>query len=241
MPNRILKESICTSESIEGLSWFQEVVFYRLIVNADDYGRLDGRVKILQSKLFPLRRDITDKQLCDALDVLTTAGMVQVYIYDQRPYLQLTAWEDHQQQRAKKSKYPQPPEDDINCNQMISYVTVIQSLSESNPNPKRIPRTRVKTPKTPKAEGFVPPTLEQVSDYCKERNNSVDPKKFYDYFTTSGWIDSQGKPVKNWKQKVITWEGMQQNQQPKKTNAIPGGSSYDISELEEMIDKGVMT
>lgn len=133
MPNRIIKESICYSESVRGLSWFEEVLFYRLIVNADDYGRLDGRSEILQSRLFPLRRDITDKTLDKALSALTTAGMVRPYTVEQKPYLQLTAWESHQQVRAQKSKYPPPPENDINGNQMISDVPVIQS----NPNPIR--------------------------------------------------------------------------------------------------------
>ena len=32
MPNRIIKESICRSEEIDSLSWFEEVLFYRLIV-----------------------------------------------------------------------------------------------------------------------------------------------------------------------------------------------------------------
>ena len=43
MPNRIIKESIKRSPKIDSLSWFDEVVFYRMIVTADDYGRLDGR------------------------------------------------------------------------------------------------------------------------------------------------------------------------------------------------------
>ena len=56
-------------------------------------------------------------------------------------------------------------------------------------------------------KGFTPPTLEEVQAYCRERGNNVDPKKFFDYFTASEWVDSNGKPVQNWKQKVITWEG----------------------------------
>ena len=66
MPNRILKESICTSDEIETLSAFQETFFYRLIVNCDDYGRMDARPKILASKLFPLK-DIRAAQIEDAL------------------------------------------------------------------------------------------------------------------------------------------------------------------------------
>ena len=54
MPNRILKESICSSDSINELSWFEECLFYRLIVNCDDYGRFDGRTAIIKNRLFPL-------------------------------------------------------------------------------------------------------------------------------------------------------------------------------------------
>ena len=57
-----------------------------------------------------------------------------------------------------------------------------------------------------KSKRFVPPTLEEIKAYCQERNSCVDPNVFYDYFTTGGWKDSEGKPVKNWKQKLITWE-----------------------------------
>ena len=57
-----------------------------------------------------------------------------------------------------------------------------------------------------KKKQFVPPTLEEVAAYCQERGNNVDPRTFWDYFNEGGWTDSEGKPVKNWKQKIITWE-----------------------------------
>ena len=52
---------------------------------------------------------------------------------------------------------------------------------------------------------FVPPTLDEVSAYCMERGNNVNPQKFFDYYNPK-WVDGRGKPVRNWKQKVITWE-----------------------------------
>ena len=57
-----------------------------------------------------------------------------------------------------------------------------------------------------KTKQFVPPTLEEVKDYCLQRKSQVDPVRFWEYFDTGGWKDSGGKPVRNWKQKLLTWE-----------------------------------
>lgn len=117
MPNRIIKESICTSENIDSLSLFAEVTFYRLMVNADDFGRFDARTKILASRLFPLKEIPTEK-MQEALSELVNADLVTVYFADGKPFLYLNSWDKHQQKRATKSKYPSPNESI--CNQMIS-------------------------------------------------------------------------------------------------------------------------
>ena len=137
MPNRIIKESVCTSDNLDTLSWFEEVCFYRLIVNCDDYGRLDARLAILRSKLFPLK-SITDKQINSALQSLRSAGMIDLYDVDGRSFLQIRTWEKHQTIRAKKSKFPSPEQglqtSEINCMQMQADVSVIQSNPNPNPN-----------------------------------------------------------------------------------------------------------
>lgn len=84
--------------------------------------------------------------------------------------------------------------------------------------------SRGKTSK-PKQPAFVPPTLEEVEAYCKQRRNNVDHKRFHDYFSASDWVDSEGKPVRNWKQKVITWEGNGNRGKEKKPE--PGDYSAD--------------
>ena len=68
-------------------------------------------------------------------------------------------------------------------------------------------------------KAFAPPTLEEVKAYCLERKNNVDAEKFYAYYSAGHWIDSKGKPVRNWKQKVITWEKSGDEKKPKVTTA----------------------
>lgn len=125
MPNRILKESICTSDSIDGLSWFEEVVFYRLIVHCDDFGRFDGRPSIIKNSLFPLKDEkMKVKSVERAIDRLVEIGLVSRYTANGKQYIFIPTWDDHQSRRANNSKYPDPFSDGAtiasSCNQMKS-------------------------------------------------------------------------------------------------------------------------
>lgn len=155
MGNRIIKESICSSDTLDGLSWFEEVFFYRLIVNCDDYGRMDARPAILKARLFPLK-DIRPQQIEQAVDRLASAGIVDRYTANGQSYLQIVTWSKHQTVRNKKSKYPEPEQilqahesnlqtSEFNCNQLNSIEINCCSnpiQSESNPNPNPNPERR---------------------------------------------------------------------------------------------------
>lgn len=85
----------------------------------------------------------------------------------------------------------------------------------------------LKKKKIKKKKNFVPPTFEQVLDYAKSRKREDLAKKFYDYFTVDKdrtWIDSEGKPVLNWKQKFVTWEG----RNPVKTSSVKQEPQIDL-------------
>lgn len=150
MPNRILKESICTNEQIDKLSPFDEIVFYRLIVNADDYGIFDGRPSILRSRLFPLK-DIRNSQIENAIHNLASVELVSTYEVDGKPFVRLLGWERNQQMRARKSKYPGPDgkhmKSDTTCKQLKSDDIKCSRnpiQSESNPNPTSNPKARAR-------------------------------------------------------------------------------------------------
>ena len=52
---------------------------------------------------------------------------------------------------------------------------------------------------------FHKPTLEQVREYCEERNNNVNPEQFIDFYESKNWMIGKNK-MKNWKACVRTWE-----------------------------------
>lgn len=52
---------------------------------------------------------------------------------------------------------------------------------------------------------FAPPSLSEVTEYCKSRHNSVDPQKFIDHYQANGWVRGKTK-ISDWRACVRTWE-----------------------------------
>lgn len=176
MPNRILKESIVTSENIELLSPEAETFFYRLIVNCDDFGRADARPNVLLAKCFPLKiGKITIDEIVKYVMELVEAGLVKLY-KNGHEYLQLVSWETHQQVRAKKSKHPSADDIssqvlDINCYQLQSdVIKCSRNPIQSNPNPNRNPNPNPRAEKNLKSDASES-VREFIARYCEEFRN----------------------------------------------------------------------
>jgi len=68
---------------------------------------------------------------------------------------------------------------------------------------------------------FVPPTLEEVRAYCKERHYGtldVSPQRFIDYYTSNGWKVGRN-PMKDWKAAVRNWARGEHKQEQKGYNS----------------------
>ena len=57
---------------------------------------------------------------------------------------------------------------------------------------------------------FVPPSLEEVTAYCRERHNDVNPQKWHDFYSAKGWMVGKNK-MKDWKAAIRTWEKPKEN------------------------------
>ena len=74
----------------------------------------------------------------------------------------------------------------------------------------------------PKKERFKPPTVQEVQDYCNERQNGIQAYTFVNFYQSKGWkVGNQ--PMKDWRAAVRTWE--QKNKQNGITNTSNTGFS----------------
>lgn len=137
MPNRIIKESIRTSDTVAEMTDFQFRLWVGLIVSADDYGRGDARSEILKGQIFPLRKKVKEKDIESALNGLAALGCVELYTVNGKPYYSFPTWGAHQRIRNSIQKFPSPDEKDAlrqvaaSCGESRLESNPIQSKKES--------------------------------------------------------------------------------------------------------------
>lgn len=96
----------CTdSDKVNLLSPHAEVLFYRLMMKADDFGCFYGNVRLIKANCFPLKVDsVRDTDISRWMDELQKAGLIVVYTYEEKNYLRVLNF--GQRLRSKKSKFP---------------------------------------------------------------------------------------------------------------------------------------
>ena len=243
MPDRIIRESICTSDTLNQLSDFEERFWHRLIVNCDDYGRFDARPAILKGRLFPLMEGKTLRNMSDALHKLASVGLVELYEVEGKPFLRVVTWDKYQRIRAKRSKFPEP---DGNCCQMPSNVAVIQSESESNPNPIQFESRDAGSEAEPAVillplnRGEYPITPQQAEEWSK-LYPAVDVMQ--ELRKMRGWLDANPTRRKTRAGVLRFVTGWLAKEQDRGKTGKPNGSaasvdrspSFDLEEYEQAV------
>ena len=85
------------------------------------------------------------------------------------------------------------------------YKAVVPADVEGGPRHQDRHPKRAQSPKVQK------PTLDEVKEYCAERGNIVDAQRFFDFYEANGWCQGRGKPIRDWRACVRTWERMNSN------------------------------
>ena len=133
LPTRYLKPGIKDSERIESISTPDaEILYYRLLVSVDDFGRTDARPLMVKSLCFPVRVRATVDKCMQWMQELEKSELIVIYEVEGKRYLQITKWDN--KPRAEKSKFPPVPDQCIQVHadrpQMLP-VTVTKTVTET--------------------------------------------------------------------------------------------------------------
>lgn len=138
MPNRYLRQNYIESETVNKVGWQAEVVWTRLLVVVDDWGRCEASPRLLRAKIFPLKLELVrESDLQRWISECETAGLVRLYEVQGKQYLQMMKWEKG---RATKSKWPDPPEEIMKiCFQLQAAVRGCTQTKTFPPTPTPVP------------------------------------------------------------------------------------------------------
>jgi hypothetical protein len=106
---RAIYPELCDSRSLAKCGIVANALWPRLVVQADDQGRLAGNAIDVLGLCFPKMLDrVTVRQVRTALDEIEVAGMIARYEVDGEPYVQILTWWDWQasMRRAYPSRHP---------------------------------------------------------------------------------------------------------------------------------------
>ena len=146
---------------------------------------------------------ISARQARTAVTHLKVSGTVSVKQYSKFQVISIISWDLYQ------------------C--AVSGTEAVKSQAEvSQKSTNEECKESKKDSMPPRRTRFTPPTVEEVKAYCAERGNHVDADRFVDFYTANGWTQGRGKPIKDWKACVRTWERSDREEQK-----AEGTSAYE--------------
>ena len=95
-------------------------------------------------------------------------------------------------------------EDMSNVTLQSKSVSTIELQSNATITSKETYKSTAKSNKADEEEPFVPPTLEMVQAYCREKGYHIDPEAFMAYYDAVGWSVDK-KMMKSWKPRGRRW------------------------------------
>ena len=153
MPTRYLKPGIRNSERIEAIQDPDaEILFYRLLIVVDDFGRTDARPLMVKSACFPIRLRVNADNCMQWLQMLDAARLIGLYEVDGKPYLQIAKWDN--KPRAVTSKFPDPSADVYKRMQMLPVTVTVTVTETVNRKPKPETETTTRPHAAKKINGY---------------------------------------------------------------------------------------
>lgn len=215
---RMFTKKITESDAFSELPATAQALYFHLCMSADD----DGFSNQIRMAMFNAHADRKD------LDILIEKKFV--ILFEDRGVAVVKHWKMHnyiQKDRYNETKYLEEKARlvlkengvysvvstmDTKCIQTVSKMETQVRLDKVSIDKVSLGEVREK-PEGENRKRFIPPTIEEVSAYCTERQNHIDPQHFIDFYASKGWMVGKNK-MKDWQAAVRTWE--QRDNKPNK-------------------------
>ena len=225
---RMFSKQIIDSDAFLDMPLSTQALYFHLAMRADDEGFVNNPKKV--QRMIAASDDDLRVLIAKNFIIPFASGVVvikhwRIHNYIQNDRFHATAYTDEREQLEVKNNnaYTLKTPVDTKWIQDGYKMDTEVRLGKVSLDKDRVEESK------PARSRFTPPTLEDVKAYCKERGNKVDAEKFYTYYSEGDWHDGKGKPVRNWKQKLLSWE-RDEGQRPAERSAKRGLERSEIDD-----------
>jgi hypothetical protein len=191
---RMFSKTIIDSDAFLDMPQSTQLLYFQLSMRADDDGFInnpkailrnigckDGDLKILCSKKFVIPFD---------------SGVIVIKHWRIHNYIQKDRYHETKYKLEKST---------LELDENGAYTKCIQDVYKMDTQVRlELGKDSIEI-REDKKRVFQKPELSDIVSYCKERNNSVNPSKFYSHYESNGWKVGKNA-MKDWKAAVRTWE-----------------------------------
>ena len=233
---RMMAKSIIETDMFLDMPTSCQCLYFHLLLRADDDGFISNPKSIVRT----LSASADDLKLLIAKQYLIgfESGVVvikdwKIHNYIRNDRYKASSVPERELLNIRKDKAYTLKEDEgipmINCgiptdNQMDTNGIPTVSIGKDRLGKDRLGKDRLDIeggcdkPHSPKRKTFTKPTIDEIQDYCIERNNNVNAEHFFDYYESNGWKVGKNS-MKDWKAAVRTWERSEYRKPNSKKNS----------------------
>lgn len=219
---RMFSKTIIDSDVFLDMPLSTQALYFHLAMRADDEGFVNNPKKV-------------QRMIGASEDDLKILIMKRYILTFESGIIVIKHWKIHnyiQNDRFKPTTYVEEKAT-LTLDEKKSYTECIHNVSKMEAQVSielgkvSIDKNNITCEPVARKSKFEKPTLEEVSAYCKERNNGIDAEAFIAFYESKGWLIGKA-PMRSWKSAIITWEkSRKQNQTTQPVKKYGDGSAYD--------------
>lgn len=219
---RMFAKSIIDSDAFLDMPLSAQALYFHLSMRADDEGFL-GNAKRVRTMIGASEDDfkllIVKRFVIVFEDGITVIRHWRVHNIVQKDRFKETIYVDERARLGfdKNKTYTECVE--TPCIQVGNETETQVRLGKERLGKERLSEESASPSAAASNSRFVKPTLEEIVEFCSERNSNIDPQAFFDFYESVGWKVGN-KPMKDWRACVRTWERRQKSNpsQPNKSS-----------------------
>lgn len=207
---RMFAKKITESDVFLDMPSSTQMLYFHLSMNADDDGFVNNPKKI--QRMCGASDDDFKLLLAKSFVLLFESGVIVIKHWKMHNYIQADRYRptDYVEEKSmlglKKNKAYT-----LDVNKMDTKCIQDVSVGKDSIGKVRLGEDSIvkdskgESVRGEKAKRFIPPSVEEVEQYCIERSNNIDAQSFIDFYESKGWMIGKNK-MKDWKAAVRTWE-----------------------------------